>query len=250
MKKNRRTTTWLWILTVTNVALIAVVYHIGWNKTNYLHKICYRYGLLEAPEVESPDFWALDGWTNTLKQMNYDADIVFFGNSITRGSNFNEYFPDKKICNLGYPGDNLFGMAKRVEMGQLQAVTPEKIFIMGGINGLKSLSLEQFEQAYRHLIVSICDSLPNASLYLESILPINHQFENGTLYADNEKITACNTIIKNIADSIGATYINLYSIYETDGELKPEYTIDGVHIRPEHYDKWAEAITPFIYETK
>lgn len=250
MKKNRRTTTWIWILTATNVALLAVIYHIGWNKTDYLHKVCYKYGLLEAPEVESPDFWALDGWTNTLKKMNYYADIVFFGNSITRGSNFNEYFPDKKICNLGYAGDNLSGMIQRVEMGQLQAVTPEKIFIMGGINGLEGQSTEQFEQVYRHLIESIHDSLPGSTLYLESILPTNHHFDNGALYADNGKIAACNTIIKDIADSIGATYIDLFSIYEADGELKAEYTIDGVHIRTEHYDKWADAIAPFIYETK
>ena len=37
--------------------------------------------------------------------MHLDADVVFFGNSITRASCFDTYFPDVSICNLGYGGE-------------------------------------------------------------------------------------------------------------------------------------------------
>lgn len=250
MKSSKKKTIGLCFSIVANVILLAAIYHIGWSKTDYLHKVCYKYGLMQAPETEDPTYWVLDGWINTLKKLNYDADIVFFGNSITRGSNFSDFFPDKKICNLGYAGDNLNGMIKRVEMGQLQSVNPEKVFIMGGINGLESQSLEQFEQQYRNLIQIIHDSLPQATLYLESILPTNHQFENGANYADNQKIVASNEIIRNIAENYQATYIDLFSVYQENGELKADYTIDGVHLQSEHYDKWANAISTYIYEIK
>lgn len=61
------------------------------------------------------------------------VDVVFYGNSITCGSSFQDYFPEVSICNLGYPGDNLDGLTSRSYM--IATVKPEKVFVMGGING-------------------------------------------------------------------------------------------------------------------
>ena len=43
--------------------------------------------------------------------------------------------------------------------------------------------------------------------------------------------------------------IDLYRLYVgADGELKETYTKDGVHLFPKHYDKWSNAIRPYIYQ--
>ena len=56
----------------------------------------------------------LQAWTNSLKQMNAKADIVFFGDSLIYYGDFTSVFPDKVVCNLGLRGDSLQGMIDKV----------------------------------------------------------------------------------------------------------------------------------------
>ena len=81
----------------------------------------------------------LKGWTNSLYSLRDTVDIVFLGNSITYGGLFEAEFSDKRICNLGYPSDDLCGMTERIN--QVMALHPAKVFLMGGINGLTNQDL-------------------------------------------------------------------------------------------------------------
>ena len=85
-------------------------------------------------------------------------------------SDFQKTFSNKKVINLGYPGDTMKGMMLRRAM--LKAVKPEKIFMMAGINGLKTIGINQFAAEYETLVNSVQTSLPHSQFYLQSILPI------------------------------------------------------------------------------
>lgn len=138
--KNRRGLIVTLVLSlVANVVLLAGIYFIGGVKTSFFRRIGTRMGICEMNPKDRGDYYCISGWTNTLNKLNYDADVVFFGNSITRGGDFQDYFTDVKTCNLGYPGDNMDGMMLR--MGQIKAVNPEKVFVMAGINGLQSQTI-------------------------------------------------------------------------------------------------------------
>lgn len=238
---------------VANVVLLSGVFYIG-MKTEYFKRIEKRLGFYNKIDEETTDceikpevrcdYWCIQGWTNTLVKLNYDADVVFFGNSITRGGNFQNFFPNEKTCNLGYPGDNLEGMMFRVE--QIKAVNPEKVFVMAGINGLQGQAECVFESEYQCLVDSIKNSVPNAEVYLQSILPVNHSMAN--IYASEDKIKKANGIIKAIATRSGCVYVDLYSLYEKDGEMPQELTRDGVHLFPEAYERWMEEIREYIEE--
>lgn len=69
--------------------------------------------------------YSLMSWNSSLEQLVYDADVVFIGDSITRGENFQEYFPDKKIINLGRSGDTVSGISERSYV--ISHFTPEMI---------------------------------------------------------------------------------------------------------------------------
>lgn len=73
------------------LVLIVVVY-----KSHYYKTILQKLDMVETLSTDAPDYWARNGWTNTLQKLDYDADIAFFGNSITCMSNFQKSFPDKK----------------------------------------------------------------------------------------------------------------------------------------------------------
>lgn len=63
----------------------------------------------------------LQAWTNSLKQMNARADIVFLGHSIIYYGDFASVFPDKVVRNFGLRGDTIQGLIDRVELVKILA---------------------------------------------------------------------------------------------------------------------------------
>ena len=225
---------------VANVVLLAGIGIID-SKTHFFKRVGMSMGICELRPKDRGDYWCNRGWTNTLKKLDYDADVVFFGNSITCGGNFQDFFPDVKICNLGYPGDNMDGMMLRVE--QIKAVHPEKVFVMAGINGLRRQPESVFEEKYQHMVDSIKSAVPDAEIYLQSILPLNYSMRK---MKKSDKIKKTNEKIEVIASRSGCVYVDLYSLYEKDDEMPKELTRDGVHLFPEAYERWMEEIRKYI----
>ena len=61
----------------------------------------------------------LQAWTNSLRQLNEKANIVFFGVSLMYYGDFASVFPGRVVCNLGLRGDTILGMINRVEQVKL-----------------------------------------------------------------------------------------------------------------------------------
>lgn len=203
---------------------------------NYVHRLEVKLGWAEKPVA--PDYWAVKGWENTLQQMGCKADVVFFGNSITYFGHFSQAMPTKNVVNLGYPGDNLDGMMRRIEA--IKAVAPDSVFVMAGINGLNGMKLTDFSVKYRRLIDSIGKAVPFARIYLQSILPVGKDKEKS--HGPNTKIREANRIIKDIARQSHSIYIDLYQLYEENGVLPDSLTLDGVHLCPAAYGRWYDVL--------
>lgn len=214
------------------------------KQSHVFTRVLERKGIITLDDKSYPDYWARVGWENTIKKLNTEFDIAFFGNSITNGSDFQSFFTDKKIINLGYPGDNINGMTKRVSM--LKAAHPKKIFIMGGTNDLFSINVDEFEERYNNLLTAIFDSIPDTEIFLESILPMNQDLRPDA--PSDEKIRQANNRLQKIASERNLQYIDIYSSYVKNGKLPEDLTKDGVHLYPQNYNKWAEKIMPFIDE--
>lgn len=227
---------------IFNIILCFLIVYIGYAKTNFFKRVGARLNICHIEDKDRPDYWCIQGWNNTIEKLNLNVDIVFFGNSITRGSSFHNYFKDKSVCNLGYPGDTLDGMLLRVK--QIKDLHPKKVFIMAGINGLHWQSQDVFKEKYTKLLSLTTNAVPNSEIYLQSILPVNHKMKPGV--ASSNKIIEANKIIEELAKDYHCTYIDLYSIYAKDGEMPIELTRDGVHLFPESYEIWAKKIQPFI----
>ena len=196
-------------------------------------------------QVESGDYYSVLGWTNTLEKLNFKADACFFGNSLTCYSNFQKEYPNKKIVTLGYPGQGVKGMLKRCN--QITAVHPDKIFVMAGINdlNLNKMSFAEFCGYYEQLVDSISYLNKNADIYLQSVLPVNHGIDYR--HPRKENILKANYFIKKIATRKKLVYIDLYnSFLDEKGELKEEYTTDGIHINEAAYTVWSNIIKKHI----
>lgn len=120
------------------------------------------------------------------------------------------------------------------------------MFVLTGINGLHRKSEKAFEVQYQRMVDSIINVVPQAEIYLQSILPVNHSMCNGR--ASSEKIKQSNETIAIIAARSGCVYVDLWSLYEKDGEMPKELTRDGVHLKPEAYERWMDEIRKYIEE--
>ncbi len=239
MKKNHGL---LIVSLILNLLLIGSTIFIG-VKTGFFRSPGDEEDIKEPDPKPRADFWCIKGWNNSFLKLGVDFDVVFFGNSITYGSDFRKYFPSVTICNQGYPGDNMDGMLLRLPA--VQSVHPKKVFVMAGINGLSSQTEEVFTEKYEAFAATLCDSLPNTKIFFQSILPVNNN-DFGKYICDNQKIKWANTVIKQIAESHNCEYIDLFSVLAVNDELPKEISRDGVHILPEAYDRWAEEIRKFM----
>lgn len=217
--------------------------------TGYYRNIYYKVLNIERPQTERPDYWAVTSWENTVEKLHLNSDIVFYGNSITMGSAFEDVFASDSllIVNLGYVGDDIKGLTMRHKM--VKACNPKKLFLMAGINGLKYQTLDEFRSLYSNLLDTLVANNPKTKIFIQSILPINMGFDNENIKKycpTNEKIIRANNIIRDIANCKRLDYIDLHSLYYENGEMPERLTRDGIHLKPEAYQIWADAIRPYI----
>lgn len=120
---------------------------------------------------------------------------------------------------------------------------PRKVFINIGTNDLSdpSLSMEQIMDNYDKIITMIEEKLPGVAIYMMAYYPINYEaateeMKPGLLIRTNEKIRAANEQVKKLAEKHGQKYIDVNApLTDEQGRLKAEYTIEGMHIKPEGY---------------
>ena len=224
------------MITVLSIAAFCALFFHG----GYGEKILIKLGFKE-PQKETN--WALFSWDSCLEKLNYDADIAFIGDSITRGSNFQERFPDKKIINLGYSGDTIAGVSERLSM--LKHTSPEKIFVMVGINGLTDKSSDACLKTYAKLLASMKEELPGAEVYVQSILPLSKE-KSEQLSCSNDTIQNFNMELKKLAEQHQMTYVDLFSVFIENDEMKPSLSADGLHINSDGYEAWENAIASYM----
>ena len=159
-------------------------------------------------------------------------DIVFLGNSITDGGEF---------------ADVITGVEKRLT--QVTSGHPAKIFLLIGINDVShGLTVDQLAARYERLVKKIREQTPDTKLYIQSVMPINNDFNRYKNLKGREKvIPALNRRLQTIAAQNGAEYVDLTKTLEsTPNKLNPKYTNDGLHLNGPGYRAWVRAIQHLV----
>lgn len=225
------------IIGVLTLLLYIVSYRSGYGK-----KILTRLELVEEAE---PNDAAASSWASCLANLDIDVSVAFFGDSLTRWSPLVELFDDLDTVNLGYSGNTVFNMRSCV--GMISAVKAEKVFVHGGINDLiNKRSMSRIIEDYDKLLDGIVEECPGIRVYVLNILPVNSDLYHHKI--SNEDIKKLNALIEELCVKRDMTFIDLYSLYEANGELPDQITRDGIHLTEDAYDVWAEAIGEYVYE--
>lgn len=174
-------------------------------------------------------------------------DIVFIGNSITNGAEWNELFPQKRVKNRGISGDTSEGVFDRLDA--IVKGKPAKIFILIGVNDIsREIKVETIVLNMKRIVEKIQKESPKTKIYIQSILPVNPDFEMFKGHMKPELIKEINQFYQNIAQEYKINYIDLYSHFLEDGtdKMNKKYTNDGLHLLGEGYLLWREIVKPYL----
>lgn len=166
-----------------------------------------------------------------------NVEKVFIGDSITDHGEFQEHFPGEVVLNRGISGDNAKGVLNRIE--EVVQRKPAEVYLMIGVNDIPSNQIEDYEENVRSIVQAF--SKDETKVFLQSILPVNNDIYGNAI--SNGNIFSFNEVLKVIASETGADYLDLNSNFvDSDGQLKKEFTIDGIHLTGAGYEEWMKHI--------
>lgn len=165
------------------------------------------------------------------------CDLLFLGDSLTA---FHDWRRFGVHCNAGVPGDTTEGILYRLT--PLLEKQPKTLLLMIGINDLlHSIPSKQIKANYQ-LIVESVETVPR--LILISLLPITRFADAQTL---NAQILLINSYLKELSHQYNREYLDLAASFkDKNGDLKAEYTTDGVHLSAVGSREWEEKLTPYL----
>ena len=179
------------------------------------------------------------------------TDVVMLGNSITEfGGDWNKRVGGRHIRNRGIAGDDAMGIYHRLD--QILPGKPRAVFLMVGINDIShDLKGEQVAELCIKVIDKIRRDAPQTKLYVQSILPINEDFNRWkTLEGKTDVVPAVNRRVKDHCQRYGIEYIDLFSKFVRHGtnDLRRELSVDGLHLSPQGYKQWAFVLTRYLWD--
>lgn len=174
-------------------------------------------------------------------------NVVLLGDSITEGFDVPKLLPGRRVLNRGIggdvignalPADDKRGILARLDESVFNCSATD-VFLLIGINDLGSgRQPEVMEQGYRQILERIKKESPRVRVYVQSVLPCRGQYAK-----HNANVLDFNERLKKLATEFGYDYLDLHALMADDkGELKAEFTGDGLHLNAAGYAPWKAEI--------
>ena len=184
--------------------------------------------------------------------------ILFAGSSLMEQFPIYELLMDLQlpyiVYNRGIGGYTTQELMESIDVC-IYDLQPDHIYLNIGTNDLNGPDYSQDEMIarYRSIVEGIYEHLPGVSLNLLAYYPVNpgaapnQQMAEIFRWRTNDRIRSANAAVKKLAEEMGARFIDLNEgITDENGELKAEYTIDGMHMYGDGYVPVLKALLPYL----
>jgi len=129
----------------------------------------------------------------------------------------------------------------------LGAKTYDKVIVGVGLNELGWNHIETFLDDYGQLIDNIKEKQPNATIYLQAVLPVSKSKSDSDKVHNNAQIYWYNENIIKLASDKGVQFVNpAAALVDADGYLVTEATTDGVHLNSDYCKVWAKYLAELV----
>ncbi len=173
--------------------------------------------------------------------------------TILAGDSISLWFPVELLpegrhwLNQGISGESSDGLLKRLQL--FDQTQPEVIFVMIGINDMiRGVEHKTILDNQQQIIRYLRQKHPQTQIVVQSVLP--HSGKNSTwegkaklLAIPNSSIREFNRRLQAIAQKEGVKYLELNPLFANQkGELRPEFSTDGLHLSNQGYMVWSSAL--------
>jgi lysophospholipase L1-like esterase len=186
---------------------------------------------------------------NSFREQNLlFRNVILLGDSITEGFELTKYFPGRRVLNRGI-GADVIGTAQpsaddprgviwRLDCSVFDCAATD-VFLMIGINDLNSgRVVDTMETDYRELLRRIKSHAPAVRVHVQSLLPTR-----GGHAKQNAPVREFNQRLKRLAAEFSYDFLDLHRLFtDASGELKPEFTADGLHLTEPGYQVWRSEV--------
>ena len=198
------------------------------------------------PVTQRRDAATYDWETRHNQILQYTQDhiprIAFIGNSITHfwGGNpvsarvngkqaWEKYFGSKNVVNMGFGWDRIENVLWRVQHGELDNFSPEKIVLMIGTNNLQLNTDAEIVEGLRFLIKAIRSKQPKAAILLMGIFPRRGM---------EARVIQINKLIGGLSTTENLTYADAGKLLvKADQKIDESLFSDGLHPNEMGYDR-------------
>ena len=182
--------------------------------------------------------------TAAFKEQNLALqNVVLLGDSITEGFNVPKYLPGRRILNRGIGADVIGndmpegdprGVLRRLDNSVFDCAATD-VFLLIEINDLGAgRTVDSMEEGYREILTQIHTKAPSIRVHVQSVLPTRGKYAR-----HNSSVLEFNKRIERLAAEFDYSYIDLHKLMSDEqGELKAEFTNDGLHLNEAAYAMW------------
>ena len=181
-----------------------------------------------------------------------EPDIIFIGDSIVEYYPLQELFgTEKTIVNRGIRGYQTGLLLENLD-AHLYGDAVDQIVLLIGTNDIgKDVPMNEALDNLERVIQSIARNYPLSQIKLLSILPVNEgeKYKQTVYIRTNEKIREWNQAYEALTSAyMQVDFVPVYdSLIDTEGQLKKDYTTDGLHLSVAGYQALSEALKEYLF---
>ena len=181
-----------------------------------------------------------------------EPDIIFIGDSIVEYYPLQELFGTAKtIVNRGIRGYQTGLLLDNLDV-HLYGGAVDQIVLLIGTNDIgKDVPMNEALDNLERVIQSIVRDYPLSQIKLVSILPVNEgkEYKQTVYIRTNEKIREWNQAFETLASAyMQVDFVPIYdSLTDSEGQLKKDYTTDGLHLSVAGYQALSDALKTYLF---
>ena len=198
-------------------------------------------------------------WFRAFNRQAAPGGTVLVGDSLTNEFPIHELLALRKderlfrIHNRGIGGDTTDGVLRRMAES-IWDLKPAKLFLLIGTNDLANADAgpDGIAENIRAILSQTKAQCPQTMCTVLSLYPVNPRTEEGMDVLTvgcrtNERIRAVNRALASVTQETETTYMDMHSLLADErGNLRREYTREGLHLTPEGYRVVLEALLPLL----
>lgn len=185
-----------------------------------------------------------------VREVGRKAKVIFIGDSITQGWEgsgkdvWAKYYARRNALNLGIGSDHTQHVLWRLDHGNLEGLNPKVAVVLIGVNNAPhdENSPRMILEGVQAVVKKLRERLPQTKVLLLGIFPFREDFSS-----QRGKVLQVNQALHKLDDGEWVRFLDFGHLFvEADGRISKRIMPDFVHLTPEGYRMWAEAIEPTL----